>query len=221
MRVVQPEGARGSLRWIQRAINHGSSSFDPLVLARLPRARTIRWLSPLRDDSYAEYRDAAFVARIGYPDLSTALGAFWPTRGPQWDAFGRSDAGQVLLVEAKAHVAEVCSPGTQASGASRDLIARSLASVADSLGAKPLAPWPDAFYQLANRIAHLWFLREQGVDAWLALVDFLGDAEMRGPETEEAWDAAYHVANYVLGLGRRHPLSPYIIHVRPRVATFA
>ncbi|RXF75304.1 hypothetical protein [Hansschlegelia zhihuaiae] len=215
MRVVQPEGARGSLKWIQRAINDEASSFDPLVLAKLPRARTIRWLSPLRDDGYAEYRDAAFVAKIGRPELAPDLAEFWPSRGPQWDALGTTDAGQVLLIEAKAHVGEVCSPGTQAGERSFEKIAASLARAAESLGAKPLAPWTDGFYQLANRIAHLWFLRESGLDAYLVLVDFVGDVEMRGPATEEAWDAAYLVANYVLGLGKRHSLSGYIRHVRP------
>jgi hypothetical protein len=217
MRVAQPAGVRGSLKWIQRAVNDDSASFDPLVLGSLEGATRIDWLSPLREDGFAEYRDASFLSLIGRPDLAAALASFWPARGPQWDALGRSDAGHVLLVEAKAHVAELCSPGTQAAGDSRARIVRTLGEVADRLGAAPLAPWPDAFYQLANRIAHLWFLRENRVEACLLLVDFVGDADMRGPATEEAWDAAYLVANHVLGLGRPHPLSAHIRHVRPRV----
>lgn len=217
MRVVQPAGARGSQKWIQWAVNDAKASFDPLVLAELPKAKSIEWLSPRRDDGFAEYRDASFLASIGVPELAPALAAFWPARGPQWDALGRTDAGHVLLVEAKAHIAEMCSPGAQASGKARELIAASLGEVAEALGATPLAPWSNVFYQLANRIAHLWFLRRHGVDARLLLVDFVGDVEMHGPDGEDVWRAAYHVADYVLGLKKRHSLSPYIIHARPRV----
>jgi hypothetical protein len=74
------------------------------------------------------------------------------------------------------------------------------------------AEWADHFYQLANRIAHLHFLRSEGVPAWLALVNFTGDADMGGPQTAEAWLADYEVAFHVMGLPRQHALSAYIIH---------
>jgi hypothetical protein len=39
----------------------------------------------------------------------------------------------------------------------------------------------------ANRLAHLTFLREQGVKAWLVFVYFYGDSEMSGPMSPEEW----------------------------------
>ena len=79
-----------------------------------------------------------------------------------------------------------------------------------ALGAKRRALWGDVFYQLANRLAHLYFLRKGGERAWLALVNFLGDDEMGGPNTKAEWEAAYQVA-YVLAF--EAPLaSRYIIH---------
>lgn len=88
-------------------------------------------------------------------------------------------------VEAKAHVAELSSPGTQARGVSREDIEGSLGKVVASLDATPLVPWTEGFYQLANRLAQLWFVRQQSVDARLVLVDVLGDADMGGPATGE------------------------------------
>lgn len=220
MRVKQPEGKRGSLKWIQRAVNEQWPSLNQPITDHIGGNVLIKWLSPIETDEYAEYRDAAFLRRIGQASLVDTLGDYWPSRGPQWDALGETSRGDVLLVEAKAHIAEMCSPGTTASAASRLLIDETLTRLAQQLGASPKrASWSDHFYQLANRLAHLHFLRTHGVSAWLVLVNFLDDREMAGPKTTEAWDAAYAVAFHVMGLPRKHPLSPFIIHVYPRVPT--
>lgn len=217
MRTVQPAGTRGSLKWIQRAVNERWDSLEAPLLEALG-TDAIEWTSPLIGDAYAEYRDDSFLARIGQAGLADDLKAFWPARGPQWDALGVTSTGDVLLVEAKAHIAEMCSPGTAAGPASRARIEQALDEVAVRLGARPdRAAWSMHFYQLANRIAHLDFLRQRGVRAWLVLVNFLDDKDMHGPTTEEAWDAAYAVAFHVMGLRLRHPLSRYILHVYPAV----
>lgn len=217
-RVIQPRGQKGSLRWIQQAISERWPSLDGPVLARLSEASNIDWRSPLEIDDFAEYRDGDFLDVVGLRNLHPALREFWPDRGPQWDALGVSDRGDVLLVEAKAHVGEMCSPGTNAGETSRQKIADALSACAERLRARSnRAPWTDYFYQLANRLAHLQFLRDRDVPAYLVLVNFLNDAEMKGPATTEAWHAAYEVAYHVMGLGRRHSLSRYIIEVFPDV----
>lgn len=216
-RAVQPEGTRGSLKWIQRAVEERWPALDGAILQKLAGATEIEWRSPLRADDFAEYRDADFLERLGLGHLAEALAAFWPRRGPQWDALGRSDAGHILLVEAKAHIGEFCTPGTSAGPASRAVIQARLAEVADALGATPGRPWADLFYQLANRLAHLHFLRAQGVPAFLVLVGFLDDRDMDGPSGAETWVAAYQLAAYALGLPTRHALSPFIVHAFPAV----
>lgn len=218
-RVAQTPGKRGSLRWIQQAVNERWEALDNPILAKLPGAALIEWRSPLEHDDFAEYRDGEFLDKVGLPQLRPALGEFWPERGPQWDALGVSDRGDVLLVEAKAHVAEMCSPGTAAGPESRERINRALVGCADRLGARvSRAAWTDHFYQLANRIAHLHFLREHGVPAYLVLVNFLNDADMKGPTTPEAWGAAYEVAFHVMGLPKRHPMARYMFEVFPDVS---
>jgi len=178
----------------------------------------VTWRSPLAADSYAEYRDADFLKCIDCARLAGELEKFWPRRGPQWDALGLTDRGDVLLVEAKAHVGELCSPGSAAGPESRERVERALAETAGWLGATPLAPWIDVFYQLANRLAHLYFLRRNGIDAWLVLVNFVGDSEMDGPATRGEWEAAYAVVQHVMGLSAHHRLSRHVLHVYPDVA---
>ncbi|HUV32749.1 MAG TPA: hypothetical protein VMW31_04185 [Devosiaceae bacterium] len=220
-RIPQPEGARGSLKWIQRAVNDRPDLLNAAVSSVASDIKDIDWRSALRTDNFAEYRDGAALHVLGLSGLAPDLSEFWPRRGPQWDALGVSSTGAIVLVEAKAHVAEMLSPPTQAGQKSRARIEAALAETADGLGARPLAPWSDAFYQLANRLAMLWFLTQRGVDARLILVNFVGDAEMGGPATPAEWRAAMQVAMHVMGLPARHALHPQVISVYPDVAGFA
>jgi hypothetical protein len=92
-----------------------------------------------------------------------------------------------------------------------------LKETASHIGAKPLVPWTKGFYQLANRLAHLHFLRKNGVKAWLVLTNFIGDADMQGPSSEAEWIAAYQVVWHVLGARKDHSLSPFTIDIYPDV----
>jgi hypothetical protein len=216
-RTPQPPGARGSLKWIQRAVAENWPDLEQPILNQLGGSR-IEWLSPLQSDDFAEYRDAAFLRRLGIEECAEDLARWWPRFGPQWDALGRTDRDQLILVEAKAHIAELCSPGSGAGPASRARITSALECVAEKLGASDRrAPWADCFYQLANRLAYLSFLRDRGHSAFLVLVGFIGDSEMKGPASTETWDAAYEVAFHSLGLPKRHVLTPYIVHTHPDV----
>ena len=220
MRIEQPAGSRGSLKWIQRSVAERWPSLEGPILAKTG-ATSLRWHSPLASDAFAEYRDEAFLGLFGALKLADALANFWPARGPQWDAVGETADGSVILVEAKAHIAELLSPPTAAGDVSRQRIEATLSEVAARLGpGRKRANWSEHFYQLANRLAILDFLRRNNVEAFLMLVDFIGDDEVGGPRCAEAWDAAYEVAFHVMGLPKRHPLSPYILHVRPDVRDY-
>ncbi|MGB3627569.1 MAG: hypothetical protein WA989_17195 [Henriciella sp.] len=214
MRVVQPQGTRGSLKWLQIAIERGGAMLCPDAFP------SIRWVSPLKGDDYAEYRDAAFLDVIGQGHLKEALGSFWPKRGPQWDALGLA-GDRAVLVEAKAHLDEFFSPPTQASEKSLSMIGTALSGTAARLQARTGTDWTKVFFQYANRIAHLDFLRQHRVDAHLLFVSFIGDEDMGGPTSRDEWRAAFRTADYALGLRRRHALSPYIHHVWPDVSKLA
>ncbi|MFY8047699.1 MAG: hypothetical protein ACOVNS_02635 [Erythrobacter sp.] len=221
MRSAQADGKKGSLKWIQRAVNAHAAELEAPILAALSPARSIEWRSPLLTDDLAEYRDASFLDAVGLGSLSSQLADFWPRRGPQWDALGLTDAGHVLLVEAKAHIGEFCSPASDASPASLAKIHAALASTAKAVGATPedAERWSGRFYQYTNRLAHLVWLRQHGVEAILVLVGFCHDDEMPGETTPEAWAAAYQVADFALGIPRRNPYSRYIVHVCPSVVS--
>jgi hypothetical protein len=136
-----------------------------------------------QDDDYAEYRDRAFIERLGVTLEQTPLNAFWPRGGPVWDGLARTDRGQVVLVEAKAHIPEgVTSPMGAKSPQSVEMIQSSLAETKAYLRSNTPADWTQIFYQYANRLAHLYFLRvKNDVDAYLLMLYFYNDSEMGGP----------------------------------------
>ena len=163
MRAIQPQGTRGSLKWIQVLVNQHADLLDRLVheSCGLASDEVIEWVSPLKDDQYAEYRDASFLRRLGVELGQRPLHEFWPRRGPQWDALGRTDQGAVFLVEAKANIPEFVSSASGAkSPTSIALINDSLKEVQRFLRVDTGIDWTGKLYQYANRIAHLYLLRE-------------------------------------------------------------
>jgi len=221
MRVPQLSNGRGSLKWIQVAVNDFPSVIDSAIheTGVVASDDAISWLSPLRDDEFAEYSDQDFLDRLSITLPRRSLESFWPKRGPQWDALGRTDSGAVLIVEAKANVPEVVSPGTQASSQSRELIDASIAETKAFLGIDPDIRWTGKLYQYANRLAHLYLLRElNGFDARLLNVYFVGDEDVDGPKTVAEWKSALTVVKRVLGLPNNHRLARYAADVLVDVA---
>lgn len=216
MRFVEAGDARGSLKWIRHAVNAHHDLIDGRireVLGLVPDT-TIAWTSPLAHDDFAEYRDDDFIRLTALDLPNRRLEDFWPARGPQWDALARIGTKGGLLVEAKANVPEIVSPGTSAVGKRRDLIESSLSETKAFLGVDDGIGWSGKLYQYANRLAHLYFLREiNGQDAYLAFVYFTGDPDVNGPATIAEWQSALSVAKGVLGLPKRHRLSKYVADV--------
>lgn len=204
MRIAQPEGTRGSLKWIQRLVEKHQNILDGdlMKIGALSLSSHLNWLSPVRNDQWAEYRDSSFLRTIGQEHLIEALKGFWPRRGPQWDALARDESGRVFLFEAKAHSAEMAS-SCHAGTTSRQIISRSVNAVKLALDVKPGSDWLNGYYQYANRLAHLSFLQQNGVDAWLVFLYVTGDLEMKGPVSAAEWSPFIQRAHAHLGLTQK------------------
>jgi hypothetical protein len=206
VRIEQPLGKRGSLKWIQSLVQaHPRLLNEQLERAgALPVGSELKWVSPLKQDAFAEYRDADFLERIGHPQLIKKMRDFWPNRGPQWDALATEKSGRVYLFEAKAHAAEMKS-SCQAGPASRQKIEKACAAAKQALCADPDSNWLTGYYQYANRLAHLGFLREHGIEAWLVFLYFTEDSEMAGPVSQAEWLPFIDAAHNHLGLKEHAP----------------
>lgn len=202
MRVVQQTGLRGSLKWMQRLAQSPTTALDEQLHAAgvLQWTDRLEWRSPLQSDEWAEYRDAAFLKKVGLERLTSSLAAFWPKRGPQWDGLAVAADGSVFLFEAKAHLREMSSTCQAGSDNSRRLISKALATTKAAYGVPESSDWQSGFYQYANRLAHLYFLRRHGFQANLVFVYFTGDQEMVGPLSEEEWRRQLKAVGRHLGL---------------------
>jgi hypothetical protein len=169
----------------------------------LPLQNQLNWLSPLRCDKWAEYRDSQFLRIIKQEHLGKQLKTFWPRRGPQWDALAYDDSGRVFLFEAKAHGSEMQS-SCKAGEISLKLIIKSIKEAKKAMSVDPSSDWLNGYYQYANRLAHLAFLQQNGVDACLVFIYFTCDQEMKGPASDTAWAPFIDAATLHLGLPK-HP----------------
>ena len=174
----------------------------------------IDWVSPL-PPTFEEFHDAAFVNQLGLgAHVAQDLKTFWPASGPRWDALATTGGGKKILVEAKAHIAEIASQGCTATAPkSIALIEASLAAVKGDLKVDPKADWMGPLYQHANRLAHLWWLRDQGVDAELVFLYFLNADGVGGPSSAERWRGAIELEEKVLDVRRQHSLRKHVHHV--------
>ena len=208
--MTESPAIRGSQRWLQVAVSR-----CPEVLARatadaggLAPDETLQWVSPLEDDGFREYRDQEFLDRLGVTLASRPLAEFWPPRGPRWDGLAKTSGGRCVLVEAKANIPEFNSDPSRATPWSLRKIRAALDETKEFLHIRSETDWSQCFYQYANRLAHLYFLRELNkVDAVLVFLYFAGDDTVPGvpPVSREGWQAAISLANEHLGLRASSP----------------
>lgn len=197
----------GSQRQIQTYVNERTQTLNSAVAQSLSQynidEQDIHWVSPMKEDTYSEYRDSEFLERVGLAHLAPALRKFWPRNGPCWDALARIEGG-CIFVEAKSHVPEIYGDGCGASGRSKEKIQAALDSTKAWLGVSPKVDWTGRLYQSANRYACIYFLREiAGVQAFLVNIYFIDDPHTR--TTKEEWDAAIRSVHQELGLVRETP----------------
>jgi hypothetical protein len=212
-RIVQQLGRKGSQKWLQVLVNEkpGLLTRDLVPMLGLKQCDQVEWLSPLKADAYAEYSDDAFLKRLKVYLPRTPLEYFWPKRGPVWDGLGRTNRGDIIMLEAKAHIAEMVSPPTSAGKISLPQIRKSLDETKHYLGSHSHHDWASAFYQYTNRLAHLYFLRVlNGLRAYLIFLHFLNATDMAGPTTREEWDGANKLLHIFLGINH-HKLSEFVV----------
>jgi len=214
----QKSNSHGSLKNLQVAINVKKKYLDAEISKVIGKQMNIYWKSPRQLDDYTEYRDEDFLIMLGalnrirYPLIN-----FWPKKGPQWNALGvykdsdDSDDEIIILVEAKANIPEMVSPGTKAGTNSRRKIENSLDEVKKYLNISNDIDWTGTFYQYVNRIAHLYYLREKNqIKAYLLFIYFINDITVHGPKTKDEWLGAIQTMECYLGLAKKHKLRKYI-----------
>jgi hypothetical protein len=199
-----PFAAAGSQCWLQVGVARGSSVLERAFYdaGAISQGERLEWCSPIPAMQFRELRDREAYAAIGITEFPVRpLSQFWPRFGPVWDGLAVTDQGHMILIEAKAHVAEVLSPPSRAGVKSKALITASLAEAQKFYAPRSRVVWGDQFYQYINRLAHLYFLRDVNrLPARLVFLDFYNAREMNGPTSAEEWAGVTKLMHAMLGL---------------------
>jgi hypothetical protein len=186
--------------------------------AALGLTQPIEWLAfPLTKTGDREFRGLEFLKDTGNDEALRAWALFWPPRGraQAWDLVGRS-GDQWVLVEAKASWPEFVTTRCKAQGDGYRKIRRTLGRVQRDLGVNRWFDWTETYYQHANRLAVLWFLRQESIEARLLGIYFTGDRFPDGtpcPRTKRDWEDLIEARRLTMGLPRRHRLSALEHHL--------
>ncbi len=174
----------GSQLQVQIYVSRRQAELSQAVAATvgLPANARLIWVAPLEEQRFAEPMDEEFLRVLGLGRFAPDLARFWPKSGPRWDALARVEVGSelvgVVLAEGKSYPLEMSGPGCQA------VDQKSLRQIREAVASAqrwfevddPPTDWLGRWYQYANRLSHLYFLREiVGVDAWLANLCFVND----------------------------------------------
>lgn len=187
---------KGSMLQLQMYVNQYSDELDAAIAQTFELPASIEWVSPLSKRRYAEYRDDSFLRMLGLAEHQAELSEFWPSGGPCWDALGIArdvDGARVpLLVEAKSYPEEGRSSISAKSPFSINMIEAALKRTAIRCGLNGLPEsWMKGRYQTANRLAHLYLLRDVlQIDARLVFVMIIEDPT-HNPTTRGVWKAAW------------------------------
>jgi hypothetical protein len=155
----------------------------------IAQEETLGWCSPLAATHYAEYRDEEAFRALGIAEFPVRpLADLWPRRGPVWDGLALTNRGNFILVEAKAHVAEVLSPPSKAGPKSRAFIDAALDEARRFYAPRSGKAWTEHFYQYVNRLAHQYFVAHvNGLPSRLVFLKCYHAREMNGSTSAAEW----------------------------------
>ena len=189
---------KGSKFWMQEIV-------DKLPLrARLEEllgVKNLRWLSPLKAESYKEYqlkepRIFSEVLGLSREEFREKF-SFWPTNQPHWDAIATSADGETLyLFEAKAHLKELLSELKATNTNSVEKITNALRNVFEQTtgGAADFSSWLGKYYQLGNRFVFLHRMNQMTlpkVKRTILILLNITDDETYIATPQEAWARHY------------------------------
>lgn len=199
---ARPAVTERSEHWLRVMVNERTELLNDHIAGAFGwTEEVIEWCSPLERDGYAEYYDQEFLDCLGVQDLAMPLEEFWPQSGPRWDGLARTQNGKLILVEAKAHIEETVDFGSKASPGSLRRIQQRLDEAKFAFGAYGESCWYTPFYQMTNRLAHLYFLAELNKkDAYLVFLNFANAPDVPQPASLQEWEGAARLARKCLGM---------------------
>lgn len=208
-RRSRPLNTSRSESWLRKLVNENAEILNDYLINNqiISRDDSIEWLSPILNDEFAEYYDEEFIDRLGIDKnkLLIPLNDFWPKSGPRWDGLGKTNTGKYFLIEAKAHIDEAVDYSSGAtSEISIDLIKNSIEKAKGFYSDNKKAYWQMPFYQYANRLAHLYYLKElNNINAFVIFIYFCNAPDVDSPANSDEWNGHIRTVEKVFALNSK------------------
>lgn len=177
-----------------RFLGHHRDELDEMIRKATGQSGEVHWLdfpyygTPISGDGEWKGIECFKKHLENYKKIETEWKAFWPQSGNamNWDGIFRID-DTWYFVEAKAHETECKSECGASSKTSIDTINKAFEKTIDWLGATPHTKWIESdCYQLANRLAFLYFCNQCGIKARLLYIGFVKGFRRKKDEVQTA-----------------------------------
>lgn len=213
----------GSEFQLMRFLGHHRNYLNQLIHDATQISGTIEWLDfPVYENRCSgdgEWKGIQCFEQLhNYQNIKAEWEKFWPQRGNSmnWDGIFKID-DTWFFVEAKANRDESFQKCSAGSIESINKIKVSLHLTQQWLNATPSTEWIETnCYQLANRLAFLYFCEQCGIKAKLVYIGFVKGYRRKKDEvqTAEEWMDIWKEEMKILGLNIED-MSPYISFVHP------
>lgn len=155
-----------------------------------------------------------------YKAIQKAWTSFWPGRGNtmNWDGIFIQN-GVWYFVEAKANAQEAYQECGASCIDSRNKIIAAFRTTQNGFGIPENEEWINSTcYQLANRLAFLYFCKLQGIEARLLYIGFVNGYDRKSVNTKEDWLKIWNDEYSALGIPAGI-IDELVLHIHPNCET--
>lgn len=213
----------GSEYQLMRFLGHHREELDGLIQNATGQFGDIHWRDFPYDDERlsgdGEWKGIDCFKKLkNYSEIEASWKQFWPQKGTAMNWDGIFTIGDTwFFVEAKAHESESYQKCTASSDKSKAVINKAFEKTIEWLEASPKTKWVDTnCYQLANRLAFLYFCHECGIKSRLVYIGFIKGFRRKKDEVQlvERWMDIWKEELNTLGLDIQK-MSPFISFIHP------
>ena len=213
----------GSEYQLMRFLGHHREDLNEQIQKATGLSEDILWLDFPFDDKRisgdGEWKGIECFHRLeNYTNIEARWKEFWPQRGTSMNWDGIFTIGDTwFFVEAKAHKEESYQKCNASSDNSKKMINNAFEKTVQWLKAQPKEKWIETnCYQLANRLAFLFFCHQCDIKARLLNIGFVSGFRRKKDEVHSAeeWMNIWKEELNTLGLDIQN-MSPYISFIYP------
>lgn len=212
----------GSEFQLMRFLGHHRQELNEMIQKATGESRNIQWEDFPYDDERisgdGEWEGINCFKKLNnYDDIESKWKKFWPQRGKSmnWDGIFRI-GDTWFFVEAKANEGECFQECSASSENSKNTIIRAFEKTQEWLGATKNDWIYTKCYQLANRLAFLYFCNQCGIKARMVYIGFVNGYRRKKDEvrSDKRWMEIWEKELDTLGLDLKK-IESYISFIHP------